>query len=260
MKHFIFYGDGNLGDTAIAIMALKRFVEAYDDVEVTMYCKIESYVRELSNLFIHPRYHFAYTDTCKDTYIKTWVGNNIDIYRYRMGNNNQNFVLSVMEHMDDIFQQLGYDRILNGDIKNFRFDFQSILNSKWFGSTEFDILVVNSMPMSGQIDYDESAFVDFVNRHKDLYKIAVTKPIPNVDVFCTQDVGMTLSDIGAIAINCHAVVGINTSPILFSANKWATSKLWVICVYGNTDCVFQNNHITFLQSTSHLRDINVQYR
>lgn len=257
-KKLSFVLDAHLGDSALSIMAIKRLLEFDKDLCVDVYYK-NQYHSELIILYTDPRFNMIGCDDVSNVQgIKTWVGNNWNLYFSRMSTHNRNFVLCVMEHMDDIFESLGYGRILNKDLVNFRFDFDSIKNSKWFGNTDFDMIVNTSKPMSGQYQWDESLFVDFINRHKNDFRIAMTYPINGVsDVFCTYDNGLTLSDVGALAINTKLIIA-GTAPVLFSANKWSVDKYWYMCDNYDTNCTFQNG--TFIPHHT-LRDItNIQFK
>lgn len=249
MRILNFIGDAHLGDSSLDVRAIKHLVLSIEDIEVTYYCKPEYYT-ELSILFIHDRFKVKVHNG--EDGIKCWVGNESSKYMNRLIGSNYNFIYAVMERWNDICESLGYCRRFNS-VEAFMFDFDSIANSKWKDKS-FDIVVVNSAPCSGQINYDNRIFEDFVARHKSKYTMAVTTQINDKAIFCTRDNNMTLSDVGALAFNSKVVIGINTSPILYLAHKWSNIKDWIIFVGDKTNCTF-NRSVTFFTDIGYLNSI-----
>lgn len=75
-----------------------------------------------------------------------------------------------------------------------------------------DILILNSQPISNQLDYDENAWAQFIIDMQQQYKVVCTTNLPNQpsDVVCTMDDKLTAKDIAALSTMVDYVVGVNS--------------------------------------------------
>lgn len=87
----------------------------------------------------------------------------------------------------------------------------------------YDVLLINSEPLSNQTSYNNDEYVRFVNDClKSGYTVITTKKIEGVP--CTLDYGMSILDIGRLSTKCRVVVGINTGPLITCLNIWNKNK------------------------------------
>ena len=74
----------------------------------------------------------------------------------------------------------------------------------------FDVLVVNSAPMSGQLPAFNIAEMNaLVGSLAERHKVITTAPTPHA-VVCTREQGMTVSQIGALSRFCKYIVTVST--------------------------------------------------
>lgn len=85
-----------------------------------------------------------------------------------------------------------------------------------------DVLIINSLPMSGQYEYEEDEFRRVIRECTEKgMRVVVTKHIDDVE--CTLDYNFNLIQIGSIAISAKKIIAVNTSPIILSINKYNTN-------------------------------------
>jgi len=86
--------------------------------------------------------------------------------------------------------------------------------------TEFDFLVVNSSPRSGQFTYKQEEMDELINLIAKKHSVIVTQKTDVPGVECTADYGSTVTSIGNLSIRCQNHICINTGP------AWPTYNLW----------------------------------
>jgi hypothetical protein len=104
----------------------------------------------------------------------------------------------------------------------------------------YNILIINSVPASGQFDYNDS-FDQTIQQLASRYRVITTKKVVGVD--CTLDTGMSLVDIGALAANCDHLVAIETGPHSACLNKWTVQNIKSWIVGHNTNSFLYNNSL-----------------
>jgi len=108
------------------------------------------------------------------------------------------------------------------------------------GPPAFDFLVVNSVPLSGQIQAfrrDPDHLTPLIEELATTYRVIVTNPVnrppgasPGPPILCTQDYGLSLTDIGTLSLHCPYLLMVSTGPSWVTFNMWnrQTVKLRVI--------------------------------
>lgn len=94
----------------------------------------------------------------------------------------------------------------------------------------FDFLVVNSVPLSNQLRAfrnNPNHLTTLIEELAARYRVIVTSPLsgppgdpPGPRVWCTQDYGLSLSDIGTLSLHCPYLLMISTGP------SWPTFNVW----------------------------------
>lgn len=81
----------------------------------------------------------------------------------------------------------------------------------------YDVLLINSTPLSNQCTLDEEQYTKFAAKLKAKGKTVITtKKIPGVD--CTMDKGYSILDIGCLSIKAKYIIGIGTGPMIGCLN------------------------------------------
>jgi hypothetical protein len=110
------------------------------------------------------------------------------------------------------------------------------------GAPAFDFLIVNSLPLSGQLRAfrgDPDHLTPLIEELATRYRVIVTHPVnrppaesPGPPILCTQDYGLSITDIGTLSLNCPYLLMVSTGPSWTTFNVWnrQTVKLRVILV------------------------------
>jgi hypothetical protein len=92
-----------------------------------------------------------------------------------------------------------------------------------------DILLINSIPSSGQLDGYAINWPDIANRLSSKYKIVTTLKLDNY--LCTMDDNLTLKQIGALSSRVKYIIGVNTAVIIPCLNKYTLQNIIKIYSY-----------------------------
>ena len=82
----------------------------------------------------------------------------------------------------------------------------------------FDVLVVNSPPMSGQLKYYSDLSATVLALKENGYKVITTRPVLGVE--CTQDYKLNVSAIGSLSRQCRFIIMVSTGP------SWPTFNIF----------------------------------
>ncbi len=109
-----------------------------------------------------------------------------------------------------------------------------------------DILVINSLPYSGQYSFDEKQWANRINELDDQFNIITTRKVDGIK--CTLDHQLSLKNIAALSTRCKVIIGVNTGvvPGLFNSYTLANVK----------KIFLMDNSITY--NGGHLKIQNVQ--
>lgn len=98
------------------------------------------------------------------------------------------------------------------------------------GATGFDFLVVNAVPLSGQLRAfrgDPQHLVPLIDELSANYRVIVTNPIERspdgssaARLWCTQDYGLSVTDIGTLSLHCPYLLMVSTGPSWTTFNAW----------------------------------------
>jgi hypothetical protein len=93
---------------------------------------------------------------------------------------------------------------------------------------DVDILIINSKPMSGQLEYNEEEWNTVIEDLNRLYKVVTTLKVGNIS--CTMDDKLSIKDIAAISTHAKNIIAINTGPLIGCFNNAAYNnvKKWYI--------------------------------
>lgn len=98
------------------------------------------------------------------------------------------------------------------------FDYPAILRKRY---ANFDFLVINSAPMSGQfIGFNPNDFDELIGKLIERgYSVVTTAPSSH-NVPCTKSNGLSISAIGGLSLSCKYIVGGCNGP------SWPTFNIW----------------------------------
>jgi hypothetical protein len=207
MRIINLYNEFHLGDGIFTIHFLNKYLD-YDII---------------FNFYVHEQYIDELTKHIKNNNIKLFSLNNGGIpndshniwighdryYFNRIMNFNFMFDLFYVDFFKMISKKLNLEpKILNNtDLLFDNSNFNVSINKT------FDYLIINSIPYSGQFNYNENDFINLCDQfNKQNISFITTKKINSYE--CTLDHNMSLVDIGNLSNYCDNIISINTAPII----------------------------------------------
>ena len=115
-----------------------------------------------------------------------------------------------------------------------------------------DILIINSIPRSGQYNFNVKEWDNFVKYLNEKHKIVTTKKVENIS--CTWDDELTIKKISAISTRSKVIIAINTGPATAIFNKYTLSYSKKIYILDNR---VQYTNIQQLENINNLDEINL---
>ena len=123
-----------------------------------------------------------------------------------------------------------------------------ILEKNRLYDKHFDVLVVNSMPNSGQIEKNLEPFnILFDHLLSKNFKVISTEKTKYSEILSTVENKLSLLEIGNLSLNCDYIVGVHTSPVIYTFNKWNIDKIkkWIIFQSDGLTYTFNDNVINY---------------
>lgn len=111
---------------------------------------------------------------------------------------------------------------------------------------KFNVLLINSIPLSNQINYNQQEYIDFCNRLLDKGKTVITSNKID-EIPCTTDYNLSVMGIGALSINCDIIAGIGTGAMQCCLNIWNKNKKFF---YIDKHHTFNMENIKMIPSVS----------
>ena len=235
-----------LGDNMAALHLLRKLAQKYPDHQFVHACFLEYFaqriqlgemIEDLPNISLIPM------GTQPPESLDAWKGQEGLWYNHPLKNNYVAFFL-------DFYALLAAQMGLESPIKNgfdMLFDYPAIKKDVCNGQ-EWDFLVVNSAPMSGQFrgfnqgEMDALA-VDLSSR----YDVITTSPVKNA--VCTRAAGTTVSGIGNISLHVKYIVMVSTGP------SWATFNPFNLETVQKRIILLDTERINLAPNTVHVSSV-----
>jgi hypothetical protein len=97
---------------------------------------------------------------------------------------------------------------------------------------DIEILIINSLPLSGQYNFDKKTWDDIIINLDSKYKIVTTLNVNN-NIQCTMSDNLSLFQIAAISIKSKLIIGINTGPMAGIFNEYTLNNCKKIYLLDN---------------------------
>lgn len=110
-----------------------------------------------------------------------------------------------------------------------------------------DILFINSIPNSGQYNYNVQEWNDFISFMKKIgLKVVTTYKVK--DITCTLDDKLSLNDIGVISIKSKIIIAINTGPLIPCLNTKTMENIKNLYLFDRNNLSY--NKVTYCANNS----------
>jgi hypothetical protein len=222
MKTIFCHNTAHLGDCIQSLHFLIKAAEL-NNVEFKFNCNQE-YFKQLKE-FTGSRIKFV--EKKEESSIETWVDGHQKYYNYQkestldggFKDQSKTFLL----HWQDVSKIMQIECPFKNK-KDLVYD-EEILNDICNHNQNYDYLIINSKPLSGQCSfYSESAFINLINNIIQKNKTLITtRKIENFP--CTTDYDLSVVEIGKLSKNVKNIYAVNTGPLHLCINKWTVDKV-----------------------------------
>jgi len=191
------------------------------------------YIQQLTQ-FINPRLinnvKLFSLDKKPQQSIEMWINNPHFGYTFDCSLNSQcsvdynNFYLNYFKH---VLQRL----TINANIQSILYSDNELLIRANAIPPEYksvDILILNSVPYSGQYNYNKDVWDNYIMQLNSKFNIATTTKVDGV--LCTFDKNLTIKDIAALSTHAKVIIAINSGvfPGLLNVHTMETVKQFFI--------------------------------
>jgi len=191
------------------------------------------YTRDIKNIFYYD------LDYCPFYSIDAWKNYNRFFEKHK---EKQDFVKLYIDFFDFFSNKLN----INSPIKSktdLIFD-STLFYDKSILLPQYDWLIVNSLPLSGQFKLDIKKMDAFCIEISKKCNIITTRKVDNLP--CTVDFGMSLCDIAALSMNCKYHLMVSTGPSWLVLNTFNCANSKGIFLLLDSEMVkFSNNMFVY---------------
>jgi hypothetical protein len=221
------YNPYHLGDNIfnfILFYQLKNYIEKHN-IHIDYYCK-SCYIEQVSEFNCSPNIRIKNCDDgLPPDAIELWQNNEM------IGASFESFAIKGKEkNFKRVNYNLYYKLFFNKFLKKIKIpvkidslyyidsDLIARFNRLEQKYKEVDLLILNSVPFSGQYDYKKDVWDHMIRVYQKRFRVATTTKVDGV--LCTMDEHLTLKDIAAVSLNVKVVIAVNSGvlPALFNKN------------------------------------------
>jgi len=225
------YGLGDSVFNMILFYNIKKHIEE-NNIRIFYYTKKDylSQLREFNcsnNIFLHS------IDKAPNFSVELWVNNDFfgDTHCYFVSlqkplNYNifyKNFFNSVLKKLNinlQLYKFLYYDDELI-----------SRYNALPIKYKNFDIMILNSTPFSGQYEYNKAIWDNYIIKLNRRFKIITTTKVHNV--LCTYDDKLTIKDVASLSTKAKVVIAINSGVFPGLLNYYTLTSVKHFYIFDN---------------------------
>jgi hypothetical protein len=206
------YNEYHLGDQLHHLNYLRKVCQLNPEVEAIHSCKKE-YHEQLKPLLEGLPITLTDLDHRGDA-INAWIGTDGYFYNSPL---NKDWVAFHLDWFSHLSNKLGVMNPMQ-TVDTFLFDYPELGRKDY---PPYDILIVNSVPMSGQLpDYNPWFFERLVKQYKD-QGLSVITTYPTGLCQSTLELNMSVTDIGCLAKGVQRIQGVDTGPMWTTYNVHA---------------------------------------
>lgn len=232
--NFVFKSESHLGDCLLHAHFMRKVVEKNPNITFDFYLIDKHWDQTKEYINDIPQIKCLNYNDCPNDHLRGWVAqfgipplpcplDGLRLYSYRKLSEKMNIECPFRDEYD-----LLYD---NSAIEKTSYDLPS-----------FDVLLINSIPLSNQINYNKDDYVEWCKSIQDKNKTVITtNQISNIP--CTLDYNLSVMGIGALAINCKIIAGIGTGSMQCCLNVWTQNKK---IYYIDQNHTFNMSHIQMI--------------
>lgn len=217
----------HLGDNLVHLHFLRALAREYPDLEFGHYAsaqhkaQLAPVVEDMANIKL--------LDTCPHDAINAWRG---DGHYWHMHEQRNNFTWFHYDWFHYLAGKMGLKSPIS-QTEQFLFDYPALApadGTDHFENPEFDVLVINSIPHSGQFrGWNPHDMDTLIQTLMDRGKKVITTFPSNTAATSTHDgtSGLSVTAIGRLSTRAKAIFGVVTGPSWTCMNAWNKDKNFV---------------------------------
>lgn len=251
----------NLGDIIFNVHYFSKILSIHKDMEINYYIN-EKFIKEIEKHVYFERLNILSLNSKPKDSICSWFGNkdfNFIKTIKDMGNTPSYVKVNIL-FFDFISRLINIDNPIK-EKKDLLMDNIGILKNNIL-SDKFDLLIINSVPMSGQYEFNNRDFINLINELMSKIpniKIITTNKTGIDGVKCTLDYNLSLVEIGNLSLYCDYIVGVHTSPLIYTFNVWNLCRIkkWYV-LHGPKYAYDYNENCLIYDKLNNCKDIIVK--
>ena len=224
MRIIDLYNPYHLGDSVFMMILfynIKDYIEN-NNIIINYYCN-ENYHNQLNEFNCTNNVKLLnYTEN--NIGLNVWIGNNNLKYNYF--NNN----LPLNDFYVIFFNQLLELCDIKYKINYLMYKDEKLLN-RYNKYNNIDYLIINSVPLSNQYNYNEDDWNNLCIKLNQKYKIITTKKIDGI--LCTLDDNLTIKDIASLSTQIKNIIGVNTGVMPGLFNEYTLNNINVLYYFDD---------------------------
>lgn len=216
-----FFNNYHLGDCIYALHYFNKLCSVKDGFSINFYVN-PVYFSELREWNKHTgRINLLNINYKIPNSIDTWIGK--DNFYYEHMYKVTDFDEFYRMFFEKFSKENSFPVVIKDKIDTFLDNDKIVENKIYMGDIEY--LVVNSDPMSGQVDKEDlNKFNKLIRFLRNRGTVITTKKTDIEGVLCTQDYSMSLMDIAKLSLRCKNIIGVHTSPMIVALNRYRINK------------------------------------
>jgi hypothetical protein len=220
----------HLGDNIFVMIMLYHIKDYIEENDIQIHYHIQGcYIEQVKDFICSPNIVlFPY----KDCGTNLWVGHYFNTLGFLLTKENciyfDNFYIRYYNHILNILQiprKIKYFEYFDYDLVR-RYDF---LDEKYKG---LDILINNSIALSGQHKFSDDDWNPFIQKLHSKYKIITTRKVAD-NIPCTTDDALFIKDIASISTHAKIIIAINNGVVPGMLNTITVNNVRKVYIFDN---------------------------
>ena len=230
-KIYHLHNSYHLGDNVfnfIFFYLIQKYIE-YNGIVIFYYAKKE-YLPQLKEFITSKNILLSSLEYKPSSSIELWINNDLFQYRhdrqYQPINYNKYYII----FFNNVLQKL----LMNTRITRFYYYDNNLLeryNGLHVKYRNVDILVLNTIPLSGQYSYNKAQWDSYIKRLASVFKLTTTVKVD--ELLCTLDDNLTIKDIAALSTNVKVIIAINSGVVPGLINEITLTNVKKVYIFDN---------------------------
>lgn len=202
----------HLGDNVfnlILLYIIKKYIEK-NNIMIFYYAKNE-YINQLKEFVCSNNIILKTLNKSPNNSIEVWINNDFFEYTHTLLSNKHAYNKFYINFFNSVLRKMNF----NISINKLVYDDNDLLsrynkfNEKY---KNYDILILNSEPLSGQYkEYNKQTWDNYIQKINTQFKILTTTKVNNI--LCTCDDNLTIKDIASLSIKAKVIIAINSGVV-----------------------------------------------